>query len=43
VLFVPEGFMAALFSAIDRWVFRRARSDSGVSPGAVTPETPRVS
>jgi len=43
VLFVPEGFMAALFSAIDRRVFRRARSDSGMSPGAVTPETPRVS
>jgi hypothetical protein len=43
VLFVPEGFMAALFSIIDRWVFHRARRDTAMSAGAVTPETPRVS
>jgi branched-chain amino acid transport system permease protein len=43
VLFVPEGFMAALFSLIDRWVFQRARRDTEMSAGAVTSETPRVS
>jgi len=35
--------MAALFSIIDRWVFHRARRDTGISAGKVTPETPRVS
>jgi hypothetical protein len=43
VLFVPEGFMAALFSVIDRAVFQRSRPDRGVGPGEPTPGTPRVS
>jgi ABC-type branched-subunit amino acid transport system permease subunit len=43
VLFVPEGFMAALFSAIDRALFKRSRPDRGVGTGDVTPGTPRVS
>jgi hypothetical protein len=39
VLFVPEGFMVALFNALDRWIFRRParRAELGaaeVSPGA---------
>jgi len=43
VLFVPEGFMAALFSVIDRVVFQRSRPDRGVGPGEPAPGTPRVS
>lgn len=29
VLFVPEGFMVALFNAVDRWLLRRPRADKG--------------
>jgi branched-chain amino acid transport system permease protein len=34
VLFVPEGFLAALFNALDRWFFRRPEFPAGPSPAA---------
>jgi branched-chain amino acid transport system permease protein len=43
VLFVPEGFMVALFNAVDRWVFRRAPRRVDVGPGEVAPGTRQVS
>jgi ABC-type branched-subunit amino acid transport system permease subunit len=36
VLFVPEGFMVALFNLLDRWVFRRVTG----APGAPSGEEP---
>ena len=39
VLFVPEGFMAAAFNALDRWVLRRPLPDSasGLDAGDTSP------
>ncbi len=38
VLFVPEGFMVALFNAIDRWLFRRPRSRTRASRARSCPD-----
>lgn len=38
VLFVPEGFVAALFNLLDRWLFRRPDQNAGGRPG--TPARP---
>jgi ABC-type branched-subunit amino acid transport system permease subunit len=37
VLFVPEGFMVALFNVIDRWLFRRSVRDTSQGSGEVVP------
>ena len=37
VLFVPEGFMVALFNIIDRWLFRRSVRDTRQGSGEVVP------
>lgn len=39
VLFVPEGFMAAAFNALDRWVLRRPLADgaAGLDAGDTSP------
>jgi branched-chain amino acid transport system permease protein len=37
VLFVPEGFLAALFNALDRSLFRRPGTDTGSGPGGASP------
>ncbi len=42
VLFVPEGFVVAVFNALDRWLFRRSRSARGMTPGEVSPGTRQV-
>lgn len=44
VLFVPEGFMAALFNVVDRAVFHRAPPDTGTGSGTgqTTPGPGRV-
>jgi ABC-type branched-subunit amino acid transport system permease subunit len=36
VLFVPEGFMVALFNVLDRWVFRRPPADAADGPASAT-------
>ena len=36
VLFVPEGFMVALFNAVDRWLLRRPPADTA-RPGEAVP------
>ncbi|MBA3450062.1 MAG: urea ABC transporter permease [Chloroflexia bacterium] len=43
VLFVPEGFMVALFNALDRWLFRRAPANRGGGANDVTPGARQVS
>jgi hypothetical protein len=37
VLYVPEGFMVALFNIIDRWLFRRSVKDTSQGSGEVVP------
>ena len=37
VLFVPEGFMVAIFNIIDRWLFRRSVRDTSQGSGEVVP------
>ncbi len=32
VLFVPEGFMVAVFNALDRWLFRRGEAGASAGP-----------
>ncbi|MBA2597887.1 MAG: urea ABC transporter permease [Chloroflexia bacterium] len=43
VLFVPEGFMVAVFNALDRWVFRRPPANHGGETNDATPGTRQVS
>jgi ABC-type branched-subunit amino acid transport system permease subunit len=35
VLFVPEGFVVAIFNALDRWIFRRPSASERVPPGEI--------
>jgi branched-chain amino acid transport system permease protein len=43
VLFVPEGFLAALFNALDRWLFRRPEFPAGRGPNSATPDVSEAS
>jgi branched-chain amino acid transport system permease protein len=43
VLFVPEGFLVALFNALDRWVLRRASARPTIEAGEVRPGPRQVS
>jgi branched-chain amino acid transport system permease protein len=43
VLFVPEGFMVALFNVVDRRVLQRSRPETDLDTGKITPGTPQVS
>jgi branched-chain amino acid transport system permease protein len=35
VLFVPEGFVVAIFNALDRWIFRRPSANERIPPGEI--------
>ncbi len=43
VLFVPEGFVVAVFNALDRWVFRRPAGRQNEASGDVPPDPRQVS
>jgi branched-chain amino acid transport system permease protein len=42
VLFVPEGFMVAVFNALDRWIFRRPSRPAELAAGEVSPGVRQV-
>ena len=42
VLFVPEGFVVAIFNALDRWIFRRPSASERVPPGEIATDPRRV-
>ncbi len=42
VLFVPEGFVVAIFNALDRWLFRRPTADERTGAGEIATDPRRV-
>ena len=42
VLFVPEGFVVAVFNALDRWIFRRPSASERVAPGEIAADPRRA-